>query len=76
MSFRYHESAASFAALASQTSTLSLAPSALYDEDHPSMAGKGSYSLTFSEIKSDRLAALRSQLGLQEWESLEQEPEI
>jgi hypothetical protein len=68
---RYHESVSSFSALAKQTSELSQAPSALYDEDYPSMAGKGTYSFIFSEVQPDRLAALRSQLGLDEWENLE-----
>jgi hypothetical protein len=35
------------------------------------MAGKGTYSFIFSEVQPDRLAALRSQLGLDEWENPE-----
>jgi hypothetical protein len=63
----------SFVALARQSSELSQASTALFDQDHPSMAGKGSYNLVFSEIKPERLATLRSQLGLEEWEGIEED---
>lgn len=47
---------------------LSQSASALFDKDHPSMAGKGSHGMLFRELKSDQLSALRKQLGLKEWE--------
>jgi hypothetical protein len=46
---------------------LSQSASALFDKDHPSMAGKGSHGMLFRELKPDQLAALRKQLGLKEW---------
>ena len=47
---------------------LSQSASALFDKDHPSMAGKGSHGITFRELKPEQLAALRTKLGLREWE--------
>lgn len=70
---RYHESNSSFVALARQSSELSQAPTVLFDQDHLPTTGKGSYSLVFSDIKPERLATLRSQLGLEEWESIGEE---
>lgn len=46
---------------------LSQSASALFDKDHPSMAGKGSHGMLFRELKPDQLASLRNQLGLKEW---------
>ncbi|KAI0080882.1 UBC-like protein [Panus rudis PR-1116 ss-1] len=63
----YHDTTSSFAALATQSSALSQSRSALFDKDHPSMAGKGSHSIHFRELKPDKLAALRKQYGLSEW---------
>ncbi|THH32756.1 hypothetical protein EUX98_g1468 [Antrodiella citrinella] len=63
----YHDTTSSFAALATQSSMLSQSASALFDKDHPSMAGKGSHSIHFRELKPDHLAALRQQLGLKDW---------
>ncbi|CAL1700996.1 unnamed protein product [Somion occarium] len=65
----YHDTTSSFAALATQSSLLSQSSSALFDKDHPSMAGKGSHSIQFRELKPDKLAALRKQIGLHEWET-------
>ncbi|PSR90678.1 hypothetical protein PHLCEN_2v4827 [Hermanssonia centrifuga] len=65
--FRYHDTTSSFAALATQSSMLSQSASALFDKDHPSMAGKGSHSMLFRELKPEHLSSLRKQLGLSEW---------
>lgn len=46
---------------------LSQSASALFDRDHPSMAGKGSHSIHFRELKSEQLDNLRAKLGLQDW---------
>ncbi|KAI0699819.1 ubiquitin-conjugating enzyme/RWD-like protein [Cytidiella melzeri] len=64
----YHDTTSSFAALATQSSMLSQSASALFDKDHPSMAGKGSHGMLFRELKPDQLASLRKQLGLKEWQ--------
>lgn len=64
----YHDTTSSFAALATQSSALSQSASALFDKDHPSMAGKGSHSMQFKEIKPEQLNALRTKLGLYDWE--------
>ena len=64
----YHDTTSSFAALATQSSMLSQSASALFDKDHPSMAGKGSHSMQFKELKPEQLDAVRAKLGLQEWE--------
>jgi hypothetical protein len=70
-SARYHESTSSFAALATQSSMLSQSASALFDKDHPSMAGKGSHGITFRELKQDQIDAVRSKIGLREWDDEE-----
>ncbi|CDO71347.1 hypothetical protein BN946_scf184908.g105 [Trametes cinnabarina] len=68
--YRYHDTTSSFAALATQSSMLSQSASALFDRDHPSMAGKGSHSMQFKELRPDQLDALRKKLGLQDWENV------
>ena len=65
---RYHESTSSFAALATQSSMLSQSASALFDKDHPSMAGKGTHGIAFKELKQDQLDAIRKKIGLRDWE--------
>jgi hypothetical protein len=49
---------------------LSQTASALFDQDHPSMANtKGPpHSLTFRELALEQSSVLRAQLGLQIWE--------
>ncbi|KAA1466478.1 UBC-like protein [Dentipellis sp. KUC8613] len=65
----YHDSTSSFAALATQSSMLSQTASALFDRDHPSMANKGPHhGIVFKELKPEQSAALRTKLGLQEWD--------
>lgn len=64
----YHDTTSSFAALATQSSMLSQSASALFDKDHPSMAGKGSHGMLFRELNLDQLSTLRNKLGLKEWE--------
>lgn len=65
---RYHDTTSSFAALATQSSLLSQSASALFDKDHPSMAGKGPHGMLFRDLKSEQLSALRKKLGLQDWD--------
>ena len=64
---RYHDTTSSFAALATQSAMLSQSASALFDRDHPSMAGKGAHGLLFRELAPAQLAALRGRVGLKEW---------
>ncbi|KAH9049735.1 UBC-like protein [Lactarius hengduanensis] len=68
--FRYHDTTSSFAALATQSSMLSQTASALFDQDHPSMANtKGPpHSLIFRELKQEQSDALRARLDLHAWE--------
>ncbi|KAI0638041.1 UBC-like protein [Trametes polyzona] len=68
--YRYHDTTSSFAALATQSSMLSQSASALFDRDHPSMAGKGSHSMQFRELRTEQLDSLRKRLGLQDWEDV------
>ncbi|KAH9951712.1 UBC-like protein [Amylocystis lapponica] len=68
--YRYHDTTSSFAALATQSSMLSQSASALFDRDHPSMAGKGPHGMLFRELKPEQLATLRAKLGLQEWDDV------
>ncbi|KAI0005060.1 UBC-like protein [Russula compacta] len=67
---RYHDTTSSFAALATQSSMLSQTASALFDQDHPSMANtKGpAHNLIFRELTPEQSSALRTRLGLQAWE--------
>ncbi|KIP08312.1 hypothetical protein PHLGIDRAFT_23558 [Phlebiopsis gigantea 11061_1 CR5-6] len=65
--FRYHDTTSSFAALATQSAMLSQSASALFDRDHPSMAGKGTHGMPFRELAPEQLAAVRAQVGLREW---------
>ncbi|TFK75928.1 UBC-like protein [Pluteus cervinus] len=66
--YRYHESTSSFAALATQSSLLSLSPSALFDKDHPSMGGRTQGGFVFEEISPRVLQEGRKKLGIQPWE--------
>ena len=47
---------------------LSPSASALFDKDHPSMAGKGAHSMLFRELKPDQLSGLRKKVGVEEWD--------
>jgi hypothetical protein len=53
---------------------LSQTASALFDQDHPSMANtKGPpHTLIFRELKPEQSGELRSRLGLQAWEDAPQ----
>lgn len=51
---------------------LSQSASALFDRDHPSMAGKGSHGIAFRELKEEQIDAMRARVGLREWEDDEQ----
>jgi hypothetical protein len=46
---------------------LSQSASALFDKDHPSMAGKGTHGVAFKELKHDQLDAIRKKIGLRDW---------
>jgi len=63
----YRDTTSSFAALATQSAMLSQSSSALFDRDHPSMTGKHRDGVLFRELKQQQLAALRTKLGLREW---------
>ena len=65
---RYHDTTSSIAALATQSSLLSQSASALFDKDHPSMAGKGAHSMQFRELRPEQLGGLRRRAGVEEWE--------
>jgi len=47
---------------------LSQSASALFDKDHPSMAGKGTHGIAFKELKPDQLDAIRKRIGLRDWD--------
>ncbi|THV08569.1 UBC-like protein [Dendrothele bispora CBS 962.96] len=66
--YRYRESTASFASLATQTASLSQTPSTLYDKDQPPMSNKPSHSMHFSKLKGSTLREERAKYGLKEWE--------
>ncbi|KAE9410493.1 UBC-like protein [Gymnopus androsaceus JB14] len=68
---RYHESTTSFAALATQTASLSHSSNALYDKDQPSITAKPSHGMHFSKLKPKTLKEERTRLGLKEWESVD-----
>ncbi|KAF9568921.1 UBC-like protein, partial [Agrocybe pediades] len=64
----YRESTQSFAALATQSSSLSQSESALFDSDHPSpMGGSAGSEIVFRKLKPEQLKQQREKLGLQEW---------
>jgi len=54
-----------------QTSGLSQSTSALYDRDHPHMAGKTQGGFVFRSIPESELKVLRDRIGLQKWEENE-----
>jgi len=64
----YHDTTSSFAALATQSSVLSQSSSALFDRDHPSVAGRHRDGMLFRELKPQQSTALRTELGLHEWD--------
>lgn len=49
---------------------LSQSASALFDKDHPSMAGKGLHGMLFRDLKTEQLTNLRNSLGLQDWDDI------
>ena len=66
---RYRESTQSFAALATQSASLSQSESALFDSDHPSPLGSARSEITFKYISAQQLRLEREKLGLEEWEN-------
>lgn len=65
----YHSSVSSFAALAEQTSQLSISSSALFDRDHPSMTAKPRDGLPFRKLTAEQLRVERVKIGLTEWDT-------
>jgi len=65
----YRESTQSFAALATQSASLSQSESALFDLDHPSPMGSIGTEIIFRKLKPEQLRQQRSKLGLQEWQN-------
>lgn len=63
----YQKSRASFDALARQSAMLSQSDSALFDSDHPSLAGKVVDGITFKDLSDEQLEQVRSKVGLQKW---------
>ncbi|KIK68182.1 hypothetical protein GYMLUDRAFT_155520 [Collybiopsis luxurians FD-317 M1] len=61
---RYHESTTSFAALATQSASLSNSSTALYEGDH----SKTRHGMHFTKLKSKTLKEERERLGLKEWQ--------
>ena len=68
---RYQKSPASFEALARQSAMLSQSDSALFDSDHPSLAGKVLDGITFKELTRDQLDQVRTKCGLQKCEQVD-----
>jgi len=66
---RYRESTQSFAALATQSASLSQSESALFDSDHPSPLGSARSEITFKYMSAEQLKLEREKLGLEEWEN-------
>jgi len=64
----YQKSRSSFEALAQQSAMLSQSDSALFDGDHPSLAGKVLDGITFRDLPQDQLEQVRARIGLQKWE--------
>ncbi|CAA7259741.1 unnamed protein product [Cyclocybe aegerita] len=65
----YRESTQSFAALATQSASLSQSESALFDQDHPSPMGNVGSEIVFKKMTPDQLAQQRSKFGLQQWDA-------
>ncbi|KAK2466194.1 hypothetical protein APHAL10511_001836 [Amanita phalloides] len=66
----YVKSPASFDALARQSAMLSQSDSALFDSDHPSLAGKVLDSITFRDLSREQLEQLRAKYDLQTWDEV------
>ncbi|KAK7049533.1 hypothetical protein VNI00_005564 [Paramarasmius palmivorus] len=64
--YRFHDSTPSFAALASQSASLSNSSSALFDMDQPS--AKSSHGMRFKELDPKVLHEERVKHGLKPWE--------
>ncbi|KAF9534348.1 UBC-like protein [Crepidotus variabilis] len=64
----YHDSTQSFAALATQSATLSQSESALFDLDHPSPLGNVASEIVFKKMTPDGLRQQRMKVGLEDWE--------
>ncbi|KAJ3979619.1 UBC-like protein [Lentinula detonsa] len=65
---RYHESTTSFAALATQTSSLSQSDTALYDKGQFSLKTKPAHAMHFAKLKVKTLKEERERLGFGEWQ--------
>ncbi|KAF8627192.1 hypothetical protein AX15_004510 [Amanita polypyramis BW_CC] len=69
--FKYQKSPGSFDALARQSAMLSQSDSALFDSDHPSLAGKVLDGITFRDLTDEQLEQVRAKVGLQGWDGEE-----
>ncbi|KAJ3742664.1 UBC-like protein [Lentinula detonsa] len=66
--YKYHESTTSFAALATQTSSLSQSDTALYDKGQFSLKTKPAHAIHFAKLKVKTLKEERERLGFGEWQ--------
>jgi len=64
----YHNSTQSFAALATQTASLSSSASTLFDLHNFSPTGLNASEIIFKKLDKETLELERAKLGLQEWE--------
>ncbi|KAJ8086607.1 hypothetical protein PM082_005430 [Marasmius tenuissimus] len=69
--YRFHDSTSSFAALASQSASLSKSSSALFDADQPTMTSKPSHGMKFTELSPKVLEQERAKYGLRKWDKEE-----
>ncbi|KJA24657.1 hypothetical protein HYPSUDRAFT_482147 [Hypholoma sublateritium FD-334 SS-4] len=68
----YRDSTQSFAALATQSASLSQSESALFDSDHPSPMGNVRSGIVFRKLTPEELAQERAKLGLHKWDDKEE----
>lgn len=50
---------------------LSQSDSALFDSDHPSLAGKVLDGISFRELTPEQLGQVRARCGLQKWDEVD-----
>ncbi|EEB91586.1 hypothetical protein MPER_10032 [Moniliophthora perniciosa FA553] len=65
---RFHDSTSSFAALASQSASLSKSSSSLFDMDQPTMTAKPSHGMHFADLDPKVLREESAKYGLKSWE--------
>ncbi|KAF9259498.1 UBC-like protein [Marasmius fiardii PR-910] len=69
--YRFHDSTSSFAALASQSASLSKSSSSLFDADQPIMTSKPPHSMKFLDLDAKVLKQERERCGLKSWSNTE-----